>query len=83
MLSTTFVDKIMSINFINMTNHRYYSMVLIENLFGEHEILISRGSKRNRTPIFKYMHFTNHIDAMYNFFRLSKLRLKHGYQESY
>lgn len=55
-------------------------MLMTINLFGEHEIIISRGSKQ-RKPILKSCVFTTYIDAMYDYFRLAKLRIKHGYKE--
>ncbi len=66
--------------FFNPQNNRYYFMLMTINLFGEHEIIISRGSKQ-RKPILKSCVFTTYIDAMYDYFRLAKLRIKHGYKE--
>lgn len=70
----------MKIHFCNPTNGRFYFMAINEDLFGDHEILISRGSN-NRKPIIKCLHFKNYIDAMYEYFRIAKLRIKHGYNQ--
>jgi hypothetical protein len=53
-------------------------MYVAENLFGEFELVISRGSSK-RKGILKYLHYSNYIDAIYQFSKLAKLRIKHGY----
>lgn len=55
-------------------------MLLTTNLFEEHEIIISMGSPR-RKPIIKTKHFANHIEAMYEYFKIAKIRLRHGYKQ--
>lgn len=55
-------------------------MYLTQNLFNEFEVVISKGSEK-RKPILRYMYFRTYIDAVYEFSKIAKLRLKHGYIE--
>jgi len=68
----------MVISLTNPDNSRFYFMHLTNNLFDEFEVVISKGSEQ-RKPIIRYIHFNSYIDAIYEFSKLAKLRLKHGY----
>lgn len=71
----------MKANFINPANNRYYFMYITENLFGQTEIMISRGSAKRAKSIIRYIAFNNVYEAMREFYKLACLRLKHGYLE--
>lgn len=67
---------IVSLN--NPVNGRFYFMYLTQNLFDEFELIISKGST-HRKPVIRYLHFTNYIEAIYAFSKITRLRLYHGY----
>lgn len=65
---------------INPSKNRFYYMYITENLFGEFELVISRGSTK-RKAIINYLIFNSYIDVVYKFAKLTKLRIKRGYIE--
>lgn len=71
----------MRIDLINPGNSRYYFMLVTENLFGETEIIISRGSANRKKATMRYLSFQNCYEAMKEFYKLVCLRLNHGYVE--
>lgn len=71
----------MKANFINPNNTRYYFMCVTENLFGQPEIIVSRGSAKKSQSIIRYIVFENLHETMREFYKLACLRLKHGYVE--
>lgn len=68
----------MKISLTNPTNNRYYYMSITKNLFGEFELIISRGSTK-RKAIIEYLFFNSHIDVLNKFSKLVILRMKRGY----
>ena len=71
----------MQMLFENPHNQRFYFMAISEDLLGQHEIVISHGSAMRR-PILRYLRFNSYIDAMYEYYKIAKLRIKHGYKET-
>jgi hypothetical protein len=71
----------MKASFINPINHRYYVMLVSENLFGETEIMVSRGSSHRPKSIIRYIVHSSVYETMREFYKLACLRLKHGYVE--
>ena len=69
------------ISLINPSNSRYYVLTINHNLFGEYEVITSRGSHK-RKSIMKYIPFASFDEAISKYKELVKLRNKHGYIEN-
>ena len=70
----------MRIDLVNKENNRFYSMQLIEDLFGEKELMVSKGSNKKKSTI---TYYNGNYEFLKNKFdKLLKIRLKHGYQLS-
>ena len=68
-----------NIKLINSEKDRYYQIAIIQNLFDEYELKITRGSKNRR--IYKHIWCDTLDEAITKYKKLVKLRIRHGYVE--
>lgn len=71
--------KMQNIKLINSEKGRYYQISIIQNLFDEYELNITRGSKNRR--IYKHVWCNTLKDAITKYEKLVILRIRHGYVE--
>ena len=63
---------------INKSNNRFYYLQIAENLFGEVELIVAKGS-HNKKSIINYYLFESQDVAIIKLNKLIQLRFKHGY----
>ncbi len=61
---------------INSEKDRYYQIAIIQNLFDEYKLKITRGSKNRR--IYKHVWCNTLEDATIKYKKLVMLRIRHG-----
>lgn len=71
--------KMQQIKLINSEKGRYYQISIVQNLFNEYELKITRGSKGRQ--ILKYIWCKMFEEATNKYQKLVMLRIRHGYVE--